>query len=113
MATGAASNDPVFWAIHPFFDKSWHMLLNQQLSFDIDLSWTDGSCYGSGWDDYLPFSNLLDSVNLKTKENFEGFYTNEDLWLHMSILNDNLPYIYQDFEVWGSCDWNPLEGNKL
>jgi hypothetical protein len=62
MSTGAASNDPIFWILHPIFDRALHTLrLSATLSEGFDFTWIDGTCYGSGWEDYLPFTDLFGS----------------------------------------------------
>jgi hypothetical protein len=34
-------------------------------------------------------------------------YTNAQLWERFSPNNRHLPYVYDDFKTWGSCDrWN-------
>jgi hypothetical protein len=50
LGTGAATNDPVFWSLHPIFDRAWHLLLlSDKYQGTYDLTWTDGTCQGSGW----------------------------------------------------------------
>lgn len=101
LGTGAAPNDPVFWPLHPIFDRAWHiLLLSDVYTSTYDYSWTDGDCYGSAWEDQQAFKNLMGDTS-------DTYYTNQDLWSMLSPLNTKLPYVYDNFDSWGTCQWSP------
>lgn len=104
LGTGAASNDPIFWPLHPIFDRAWHLLLlSDKYSASYDMTWTNGSCHGASWGDQQVFKNLLgDERGVR--------YTNEELWAMLGPSNANLPYMYDDLTLWGTCsEWAPCE----
>jgi len=60
MSTGSATNDPVFWPIHPFFDRLWHFIRLDEGFEHFNHTWDDSSnCSGRGWYDELPFTDLF------------------------------------------------------
>lgn len=55
MTTAAAPNDPVFWPIHPTFDR---LLAYARLAGTLDETWPSSTaCEGHGYEDVLPFSH--------------------------------------------------------
>lgn len=59
MSGGASPSDPIFWVLHPIFEKAFHiLLLSPEYGPKYDLSWVDGTCYGSRLDDEMPFSGM-------------------------------------------------------
>lgn len=53
--------DPIFWVLHPMFEKALHLLLlSPEYSSAYDFTWEDSSCYGSGLTDRLPFTGAWD-----------------------------------------------------
>lgn len=66
MSGGASPSDPIFWVLHPMFEKGLHILqLSPQYKNTYDFSWVDGTCYGSGLTDEVPFTG-------KEEVNFNG-----------------------------------------
>lgn len=54
---GASPMDPIFWTLHPNFERALHVLwLSPQYRDTYDFSWVDGTCNGSKYTDELPFS---------------------------------------------------------
>ena len=37
-----------------------------------------------------------------------GAYTNRDIWELFQPDGDWIPYVYDQLENWGECDWDPL-----
>jgi len=106
MALGASSNDPVFFAIHPIFEKAWHVLLlsTPYSNGTFDMEWTAETCSGSAWNDSLPFTKSM----LLSDHDESDFLTNQDLWYLFEPGNTELPYLYDQFTSWGGCDeWSP------
>lgn len=74
MCTGAAANDPVFWPIHPLFDRLWAYIRLADEFTSFNHTWVDdASCNGRSEADVMPFKNLLD-------EGRDTFYTNKELY---------------------------------
>lgn len=60
MAGGASPMDPLFWVLHPMFEKALHVLwMSPKFRDAYSFAWTDGSCDGSRLDDQLPFTGEL------------------------------------------------------
>lgn len=57
MSSGAAPLDPLFWVVHPIFEKSLHVLqLAPQYRDSVNFTWVDSDCTGSAYTDSLPFT---------------------------------------------------------
>ena len=98
MATGAAPNDPLFFAFHVFFNRVLHYgRLNQPFLDGLDWTWDSETCTGSSLYDNLPFSDLFES------EPHKEMYTNAELWDLLDPSKDILPYMYDDLTTFGSC----------
>mmetsp|Transcript_2700 Transcript_2700/g.9136 ORF Transcript_2700/g.9136 Transcript_2700/m.9136 type:complete len:108 (-) Transcript_2700:70-393(-) len=99
MATGASANDPLFWPLHPIFDRLWaYMRLSDE--FDgFNHTWVNtNSCYGHDHHDILPFSDLFN-------EGTGHFYSNQELYQAFDPRSPVLPYVYDTF-VWDHCAGN-------
>ena len=94
MSTAASANDPLFWPIHPLFDR---LLAYMRLSGDLDLAWPDATCRGHSLDDTLPFSGFRDA------DNATDLYTNRDLLDVFDPASAELNYVFADFS-WDHCD---------
>ena len=107
MGGGPASNDPIFWVIHPLFEKAAHAwLLSDALSGGKYKGWTDsGACPGTGssHNDTMPFPDLFTGTDAK--------FNNRQLWEKLDpSKSDMLPYIYDQFDTWGGETFNPFIG---
>eukprot|EP00904_Undaria_pinnatifida_P001215 jgi/Undpi1/11094/HiC_scaffold_30.g13392.m1 len=104
MSTGASPTDPLFWMIHPMFERALHVLwLSPEYKDTYDFSWTGSGCYGSALTDNLPFTEKSLGQGSGT-----SFLTNEDILRIAHPSNSKLPYLYNNFDTWGTCtDWNP------
>lgn len=97
MSTGAAANDPIFWPIHPTFDRIWHYIRLDSSYSDFDHTWQDDpTCYGRSYLDVLPFKGLFG------EENATHFYSNKDLYSLLDPKNPDLPHVYENFD-WDHC----------
>ncbi|CAN0323954.1 unnamed protein product [Pylaiella littoralis] len=104
MSTGASPMDPIFWVLHPMFEKALHILwLSPKYSETFDFEWVDGSCSGSGYTDKLPFTTELLGIG-----SGKSRLTNERLLELFHPSNAELPYVYEDFTSWGNTDVNLL-----
>ena len=104
MATGAAPNDPIFWPIHPLFEKAWQVIRMSPKFASEDVAWKNhasSECNGTDFDARTPFKSLFD--------NNEERYTNEQLWHLFKPDGDDIPYVYDQFVSWGGCEWDPLK----
>ena len=71
MSTGSAITDPLFWVIHPLFEKGWHVLRLAPRYAHYDMGWTNGTCHGSRLHDDQAFANVFDERG--------HYYTNAEL----------------------------------
>lgn len=56
MSTGVSPSDPIFWVMHPIFEKGFHVLqLSPEYRDSFDFEWVNGTCRGSNLYDTLPF----------------------------------------------------------
>ena len=98
MATGAAPNDPIFWPIHPIFEKAWQVIRLSPHFEGADVEWDNqasASCNGTDFDGsggLTPFESLFDDDGQR--------YTNEDLWHLFKPDGDDIPYVYDQFVSW-------------
>lgn len=98
MSTGSASNDPVFWPIHPYFDRLWHYIRLAPEFATFNHTWPeDPSCPGRSKHDVLPFSKLFGETDLE-----ERFYSNADMYALFDPLNPKLEYVFDNFN-WDHC----------
>lgn len=99
MFQATSSNDITFWVLHPTMDRLWHhkRLLESNSDSDFDHSWSKDTseCYGHNPDDLQPFKNLF-------KNDHKNYYTNAELYDLLHPANENLPYVYADFN-WDHC----------
>ena len=101
----------------------------------MNFTWDNGDspCGGSNgtaWQDRLPFQNLFvrtpsvadgdggpaglpvsdlaaHAANLGWHE-LRNSYSNEELWELFRPDGDSIPHIFDQLNVWGECDWDPL-----
>jgi len=96
MGTNGAPNDPLFWPIHPTFDRLFTFMRLAPAFDSFNFTWVaDGTCYGNGFYDLLPFSDLLNEGNNRD-------YSNQQLYNLFDPANPELPYLYDTFE-WINC----------
>eukprot|EP00904_Undaria_pinnatifida_P014260 jgi/Undpi1/9965/HiC_scaffold_28.g12419.m1 len=100
MAGGASPMDPLFWVLHPVFEKALHVLLMSPKYRDsYNLEWSDGSCDGSRLNDALPFTEKDLGIGEGTE-----FLTNAQIMSFLHPSNPQLPFLYGTFEKWGTMD---------
>ena len=91
MSTGAAANDPIFWPIHPLFDRLWAYIRLAPEFSSFNHTWIDDeSCNGRSLYDTMPWKDLLN-------EGDDKFYTNSDLYSLFDPTNPQLTYVYEHF----------------
>lgn len=60
MVGGISPQDPLFFVLHPMFEKALHVLwMSPKFRDSYSFEWEDGSCTGSKLDDSLPFTGEL------------------------------------------------------
>ncbi|CAM9254244.1 unnamed protein product [Phaeothamnion confervicola] len=95
MFQATSPNDVTFWVLHPTLDRLWHW---KRLADDtgFDHTWIPtGTCYGHDPEQLQPFKNLFDSD--------DRYYSNAELYRLLDPRNDDLPYVYANFE-WPHCE---------
>jgi hypothetical protein len=111
MSTGASPSDPIFWLLHPIYDKALHALTLSPDFPHIELSWHDLSCPGSKEMDQQPFSLHDLGMDLGAEVAAEGgsyaYLTNRDIFQMAAGKGAKaLPYMYDGFDQWGTCHWS-------
>lgn len=60
MVGGISPQDPLFFVLHPIFEKGLHVLWMSPTFRDrYSFAWVDGSCPGSKLDGFLPFTGTF------------------------------------------------------
>lgn len=60
LCGGSSPMDPIFWILHPIFEKALHVLwMSPQYRDSYNFEWKDGTCHGSKLDDDLPFTGAF------------------------------------------------------
>eukprot|EP00903_Cladosiphon_okamuranus_P010577 g10002.t1 len=107
MAGAAAPMDPIYFAVHPMFEKALHILaLSPSYNTRYEFEWVEHGCgdgvSGGAIDDKLPFTERYLGVGDSSE-----FLTNAEIWTIINPKKRSLPYVYDKFETWGSCkDWH-------
>eukprot|EP00903_Cladosiphon_okamuranus_P019564 g17994.t1 len=100
MVGGISPQDPLFFVLHPIFEKGLHVLwMSPRFRDSYSFEWEDGACNGSKLDDFLPFSERDLGMGTGT-----DFLTNRDLVSHLHASNPRLPYVFDNFAKWGTVD---------
>jgi len=99
MYEGESPNDVTFWVIHTTMDRLWHWMRLSPYYYGFNDTWVNGQygdCLGHYKSD-IPgnFTNLFDHDN--------QVYTNIELYEKLHPLNENLPYVYDNF-IWTHCE---------
>lgn len=99
MATGGSTNDPLFWVLHPIYDRLWMFIRLSPAHEEFDHFWDDdlARCDGHRYHDLLPFSHLFGE-----EKSDMHFYSNQELYENLDPKNPRVPYVYDTFE-WSSC----------
>ena len=119
MSTGGSSNDPIFWPLHPSFDRLWHYVRMAPEYAEFDNSWPADHCDGRSYEDLMPFHSLQDDDDddddaggataaadadelavSTTGGDASGnhFYSNRELFKMFAPQSSRLQYIYDDFD---------------
>eukprot|EP00752_Nemacystus_decipiens_P002661 g2489.t1 len=112
MSVGPSILDPVFWALHPIFEKATQILqLSPTYRDKYDFTWIGTEC-GSGKsgglvDDTMPFTEREFGFGDGT-----DFLTNQEIIDLLSPANPKLPYAYDKFDTWGPCTGWDFEVNQ-
>lgn len=62
MVGGISPQDPLFFVLHPIFEKGLHVLwMSPKFRDSYSFEWQDGACNGSKLDDFLPFTGAFAS----------------------------------------------------
>ncbi|CAN0296732.1 unnamed protein product [Pylaiella littoralis] len=103
MIGGASPMDPLFFMLHPLFEKGLHVLWMSPAFRDrYSFEWEDGSCTGSRLEDLMPFSEKYLGMGSGTE-----LLTNSQLMSMFHASNPRLPYVYDRFDKWGTVeDWD-------
>ena len=111
MATPlAATNDPIFWPSHNFYEKiwSWLRLKGRAGTGKFSEKWEQqaDACFGQDFHDPLPFRGFLHEGDaLRTKQDGARDYTNQELVELFDPTNPRLPYVYDEIGNFDHCSW--------
>jgi hypothetical protein len=112
MASGAAANDPLFWVMHQIFDKAFHALrLSPRYNKEFLVWDEEGVEFGRGWNSTTPFKwhDFEPWLGENKLANSEERLTNKMLWSLLHPQTSSLPYVYDQMNTWGTCDFDPME----
>lgn len=63
MVGGISPLDPLFFVLHPIFEKALHVLwMSPKFRESFSFEWEDGSCNGSKLDDNQPFTGACIAI---------------------------------------------------
>eukprot|EP00615_Pteridomonas_danica_P010877 CAMPEP_0114338606 /NCGR_PEP_ID=MMETSP0101-20121206/7157_1 /TAXON_ID=38822 ORGANISM="Pteridomonas danica, Strain PT" /NCGR_SAMPLE_ID=MMETSP0101 /ASSEMBLY_ACC=CAM_ASM_000211 /LENGTH=370 /DNA_ID=CAMNT_0001471261 /DNA_START=740 /DNA_END=1852 /DNA_ORIENTATION=- len=108
MMTGAAPNDPLFWVMHPIFDKATHALRLSPRYNTEEFVWNnlEGS---EKYESMTPFTRLDFEPYLGEGTKTKGKYLkNSELWEILHPSSESIYYIYDQFTEWGDVDFDPF-----
>jgi hypothetical protein len=109
MMTGAAPNDPMFWVMHPLFDKVLHSLRLSSRYNSEGFEWNNIKG-DEKWEGMTPFKRLDFEPYLGAGTKTKGEYLkNSELWNVLHPSSEAVYYIYDQFTEWGDCDFDPFE----
>ena len=130
--TGAAPIDPLFWPMHPIFDKMTQALrMAPAFAATVNFTWDNAGMCDAGdpqsaeWWGKQPFEDLFGASEAAAARDDGGdrhgkhdaklgarklarSYSNADLWELFRPDGDDIPYVYDQLAAWGTCDWDPL-----
>mmetsp|Transcript_6703 Transcript_6703/g.10650 ORF Transcript_6703/g.10650 Transcript_6703/m.10650 type:complete len:630 (+) Transcript_6703:91-1980(+) len=92
----AATDDPLFAALHSFYHLHWSYMQLTKPNFDTTWDENSSECYGYGEYDVLPWKGFQG-------EDEEKYYTNRDLLEIFHPLNSELPYMHDAFDFVDLC----------
>ena len=111
MAGGAAANDPLFWVMHQLFDKAFHALRLSPRYNKVFMQWDqEEDNNGKGWNSTTPFKwyDFEPYLGSNKPANMDERLTNKMLWSLLHPRGDSLPYLYDQLNTWGTCDFDPM-----
>ncbi|CAM9857648.1 unnamed protein product [Choristocarpus tenellus] len=99
--------DPIFWVLHPIYEKALHVLmLSPHYREAYDFTWVNKTCKGSSLHDDQPFTERMLGLGPGT-----NLLNNEDLIQMFHPSSIKVPYMYGNFNQWGTCqDWDVCPG---
>jgi hypothetical protein len=109
MLSGAAPNDPLFWVMHPIFDKAAHALRLSENYNTEGFDWNNKKDYMK-YNGITPFTRLdLEPYLGGDVSDAKNYMTNSELWENLYPTADAVYYVYDQFTKWGDCDFDPFE----
>jgi hypothetical protein len=106
MRTGAASNDPLFWVMHPIFDKAMHAMRLSPKYNSEGFEWNNVKG-DIKWEGMTPFTRLDFEPYLGAGSKTKGKYLkNSELWEIIHPTSEATYYIYDQMTNWGACEYD-------
>jgi hypothetical protein len=112
--SGAAPTDPIFWAMHPMFDKVMHSVRLSSNYNTQGFEWNNIKT-DLKWEGMTPFTQLDfqpyadPSAFAKLGNDRSAHLKNSELW---DLLHPNakaISYIYDQFTEWGEKSFDPFD----
>jgi hypothetical protein len=108
MMSGAAPSDPLFWVMHPLFDKAVHSLRMSSKYNSEGFVWNNMK-NEMKWEEKTPFTRLdfepYLGADIETKDKY---LKNNELWELLDPTKETTYYIYDQFTSWGECEFDPF-----
>jgi len=115
MMTGAAPTDPLFWVMHPIFDKATHVLRLSSRYNTQSFVWNNIKGFEK-YNEMTPFTYVDFKPYLDTSkyETTKGKYLkNSELWEIIHPSSEAVYYIYDQFTEWGNVNFDPFSTRSV
>ena len=106
MGGNSSPNDPLFFVFHQIFEKMTQALRLSPRYRHLNVTWDNvgiGNYTGLGWNSATPFEAGLFEPGLGGEIDDATYLTNKQFWALLEPDGDTIPYVYDNFQSWGTC----------